>query len=89
MPVDPNIVPLLDLLATVPPMSEGTPEEARAAFRQLTVAARQPDQVVPVWSVENTTIPGLAGDLRARVPPGAGRAGADGRAVPRQRLGHR
>jgi acetyl esterase len=67
MPVDPHIAPLLDLLKTLPPMSEGTPEAAREAFRQLTVAARQPDQVVPVGSVEEITVPGPAGDLRARV----------------------
>lgn len=67
MPVDPNIVPLLDLIKTLPAMSEGTPEEAREAFRQLTVAGRQPEQVVQVRSVEDITIPGPAGDLRARV----------------------
>ncbi len=67
MPVDPHIAPLLELLATVPPMSEGSPEAAREAFRQLTVGGRQPEQVVPVGSVEDTTIPGPAGELAARV----------------------
>ncbi len=67
MPVDPHIAPLLELLETVPPMSEGSPEAAREAFRQLTVAGRQAEQVVPVRSVEDLTIPGPAGDLGARV----------------------
>jgi acetyl esterase len=67
MPVDPHIAPLLELLATVPPMHEGSPEEARAAFRQLAVGGRQPEHVVHVGSVEDLTIPGPAGDLTARV----------------------
>jgi len=67
MPVDPHIAPLLELLATVPPMHEGSPEEARAAFRQLAVAGRQPEHVVHVGSVEDLAIPGPAGDLAARV----------------------
>ena len=67
MPVDPHIAPLLELLATVPPMSEGSPEAAREAFRRLTVEGRRPEQVVQVGSVEDTTIPGPAGDLAARV----------------------
>ena len=67
MPVDPHIAPLLELLATVPPMHEGSPEEARAAFRQLAVGGRQPEHVVRVGSVEDLTIPGPAGDLDARV----------------------
>ncbi len=67
MPVDPHIAPLLELLATVPPMHEGSPEEARAAFRQLAVGGRQPEHVVRVGSVEDLTIPGPAGDLAARV----------------------
>lgn len=67
MPVDPHIAPLLELLASVPPMSEGSPEQAREAFRQLTVAARQPEHLVEVGSVSDVTIPGPAGDLAARV----------------------
>ena len=67
MPVDPHIVPLLDLIATAPPMHEGSPVDAREAFRKLTVEARQPDQVVPVDSVESVEIPGPDGPLAARV----------------------
>ncbi len=67
MPVDPHIAPLLEVLASVPPMSAGTPEEAREAFRRLTVDGRTPASVVPVRSVEETTVSGPEGDLPARV----------------------
>lgn len=67
MPVDPHIAPLLEVLATVPPMSAGTPEEARDAFRRLTVEGRPAEAVVPVHSVEELRIPGPEGDLPARV----------------------
>jgi len=67
MPVDPHIAPLLELLKSVPPMHEGSPEAAREAFRQLAVGGRRPDQVVPVASVEEVAIPGPAGDIGARV----------------------
>ncbi len=76
MPVDPQIAVLLDVIASVEakPMSEGTPEEARAGFRTLTVDLRDPAAVPAVASVEDTTVPGAAGDLPARVyrPDGAG-----------------
>ncbi|MGR6964616.1 alpha/beta hydrolase [Geodermatophilus sp. URMC 61] len=57
----------------MPPMHEGTAEAARAQFLALG-AARSPDQVVPVGAVEDTTVPGAEGDLRARVyrPEGEG-----------------
>ena len=69
MCVDPEIATLLELLAAaqLPPMSQGTPEEARATFTQLTVAGRQPADVVAVGSTEELSIPGPAGDLPARV----------------------
>ena len=65
MPVDPHIAPLLDLLASVPSMSEETPEQAREGFRRLTLGSRR--QVVEVGSVSELVIPGPAGDLAARV----------------------
>jgi acetyl esterase len=65
MPVDPHIAPLLDLLASVPSMSEETPEQAREGFRRLTLGSRL--QVVEVGSVSELVIPGPAGDLAARV----------------------
>ncbi len=56
-----------------PPIYEGTPEAGRAAYRQMTVGARAPEQVVPVASAEDRVIPGAEGDLRVRVyrPEGA------------------
>jgi acetyl esterase len=73
-PVDPHIAPLLELLATVPPMHAGSPDEAREAFRKLSVGGRQPEHVVPVGSVEEIVIPGPTGDIGARVyrPEGEG-----------------
>jgi acetyl esterase len=69
LPVDPHIGGLLELLASAGnrPMHQGTPEEARAAFRLLTVDSRQPQHVVPVGSVEDRAVPGPDGDLRVRV----------------------
>src|SRR4051795_1034580 len=60
--------------AGVPPMYEGTPEAGRASFLALTAGARTPEQLVPVASSEDSTVPGAAGDLRARVyrPEGGG-----------------
>ena len=69
MPVDPEIAALLKMMADAdaPPMHEMTPEQARASFRALTVDYRRPEDVVPVGSTEDATVPGAAGDLRARV----------------------
>jgi acetyl esterase len=67
VPVDPQIAELLTVLAAAPPLHEGSPEQAREVFRQMTVAARRPEHVVPVASTEDRTVPGATGDLRARV----------------------
>jgi acetyl esterase len=76
VPVDPSIAAALAMLesAGVPPMYEGTPEAGRASFLALTAGARTPEQLVPVASSEDSTVPGAAGDLRARVyrPEGDG-----------------
>ena len=76
MPVDPPIGALLTMLNDMgaPPLSQGTPGAARAAYRQLTVDARTPEQLVPVASTEDRTVPGAQGPLRARVyrPGGEG-----------------
>ncbi|NYJ08326.1 alpha/beta hydrolase fold domain-containing protein [Petropleomorpha daqingensis] len=76
MPVDPQIAAVLALLDSsgLPPMYEGSPEEGRAAFLALTADARTPEQVVPVGAVEDRTVPGADGELRARVyrPEGEG-----------------
>lgn len=69
MPLDPHLAGLLDMLAAggAPPMSAGTPEQARAGFRALTVDLRDPASVPEVASVEETTVPGGDGPRPARV----------------------
>jgi acetyl esterase len=74
MPLDPELAGLITLVEAGTPMSEQTPEEARASFRTLAVGFRKPEDVVPVASVEDTTVAGAEGDLAARVyrPTGDG-----------------
>lgn len=69
MPLDPAIQGMLALLESLdrPSMAEGTPEQARRAFRTLTVDLRQPDAVVPVGGIEDITVPGPDHRLPARV----------------------
>jgi len=66
-PVDAHIAPLLEVLAAAPPMHAGSPQQAREAFRRLTLGGREPEHVVVVGSVEETRVPGPGGQLRARV----------------------
>jgi len=74
MPLDPDLAKLIDLVEAGTPMSQQTPDEARASFRTLAVGFRKPEHVVPVGSVEDTTVPGAEGELPARVyrPEGRG-----------------
>jgi acetyl esterase len=67
VPVDPQIAELLTLIASAPALHEGSPEQGREVFRQMTVEARRPEHVVPVGSTEDRAVPGATGDLRARV----------------------
>jgi acetyl esterase len=69
MPLDPHLKSLLDFLASagLPPMSQGTPETARAGFRALSVDTRPVDALPPVASVEDITVPGGDGPRPARV----------------------
>jgi acetyl esterase len=71
MPLDPEIQAMLAALASmnVPPMSQGTPEAARAGFRFMTVDMRQsrPETIVPVKETEDVVIPSDAGDIAARI----------------------
>ena len=69
MPVDPVIQTVLEAIETMgaPPISDGPPERARAAFRQLTVGIRQPSQVVAVGEVTDTTVDGGDGPIPARI----------------------
>ncbi|WGL53237.1 alpha/beta hydrolase [Nocardioides sp. BP30] len=69
MPLDPELAALLDFLsaAGTPPMSEQTPADARAGFRTLTVDLRDPSLLPPMAQVEDSTVPGPAGDIPIRV----------------------
>jgi acetyl esterase len=68
MPLDPAVQGMLALLESLnrPPMSQGTPEAARQAFRMLTVDLRQPDAVVQVGAVDDLKVPGEMETLAAR-----------------------
>ena len=74
MPLDPELAGLIALVEAGTPMSQQTPEQARASFRALAVDLRRPEHVVPVGSVEDTTVVGATGELDARVyrPDGEG-----------------
>lgn len=76
MPLDPHLAGLLELIAAAgqPPMSQQTPEAARAGFRVMTVDLRDPASVPEVASVEDVEVPGGDGPRPARVY----RPGADG-----------
>ena len=69
MPLDPEIQTVLAAMAAMnaPPLSQGTPESARAGFRFMTVDMRRPENVVPVKETEDVVIPTPDGDLPARV----------------------
>jgi acetyl esterase len=75
LPVDHEIAAVLQLLeAAGTPMHEMTPPQARDSFAALVVGGRRPEHVVPVASVQDTSIPGADGDLPARIyrPDAAG-----------------
>lgn len=69
MALDPELAALLDFLAGAgtPPMWEQTPADARAGFRTLSVDLRDPALLPEVAKVEDTTIPGPAGELPVRI----------------------
>ena len=50
-----------------PPLSNGTPEQARAGFRFMTVDLRDPAHLAQVEVIEQRTVPGGAGEVPARV----------------------
>jgi acetyl esterase len=76
VPVDPHIAAMLTMMdeAGIPPMYEGSPEAGRGLYLALTHGGRTPEQIVPVASTEDRTVPGADGDLKARVyrPEGDG-----------------
>jgi len=67
--LDPHLAELLTFMdaAASTPMWAGTAEEARTAFRTLTVDLRDAASVPEVASVEDVTVSGGDGDLPARV----------------------
>jgi len=69
VPLDPQVQEMLALLDSLnlPPISHGTAESARAAFRNLTVDARQPGSVAQVGSVEDLHVDGATGPMAARI----------------------
>ena len=69
MPLDPEIQALLAAMASLnaPPLSQGTPDVARAGFRFMTVDMRQPEHVIPVKETEDIRIPTSHGDIAARI----------------------
>ena len=76
MPLDPQLKDMLAFIesAGYPPMEEGTPAAARQGFRVMAVDMVKPEDVVPVGSVEELTVPGGAGERDARLykPEGDG-----------------
>ena len=50
-----------------PPLSAGTPEQARHGMRAMTVDIRDPATLAPVRSTSELLVPGPAGDLPARL----------------------
>jgi acetyl esterase len=66
MPLDPQARSLLDQLEALgaPPLSQQTPEEARAGFAVLAAVAGPSEEPVPT---EDRSVPGPAGDIPVRI----------------------
>jgi acetyl esterase len=73
MPLDPQAQALLDMMAAAdaPPMTEQTPEEARAAMAMMSAVAGAPEKRA---RTEDRSIPGPHGDIPVRIyrPEGDG-----------------
>ncbi len=69
MPLDPQIAALLQVMAGngAGRLAEGTPEQARAFFDTGVLLMRDPATLAQVRSVEDSTIPGPAGDIPVRI----------------------
>ncbi len=74
MALDPQIATLLERVNALPPMSAGTPEQARESFRQLTELGAAMHPPPEVGEVSELEVDGGEGSLRARLyrPPEAG-----------------
>jgi acetyl esterase len=69
VPLDPPLAAVLQMLAAAdaPPMSHGTPAQARQGFRAMTVGLRDPQALAQVARVEERLVPGAEGQVAARV----------------------
>jgi acetyl esterase len=69
LPLDPDLRSLLGLLESLgrTAVSEGTPQQARADMRMLTVDLRPPEAVPPVASSEDVRVDGGQGTVDARI----------------------
>ena len=76
MPLDPHLAGVLKMMADAgkKPTYEGTPAEGRTGYLALTIGTRTPEQLVPVASVQDTSVDGAAGPRKARIyrPEGTG-----------------
>ncbi|RQR52520.1 alpha/beta hydrolase [Burkholderia sp. Bp9125] len=68
MALDLHLAGFLESLAGsgAKPLPQSTPEEARGLMLHLAQAVRAPETIVDLHSVEDLTIPGASGSLRAR-----------------------
>ena len=68
MPLDPPLAAVLDLMAASgsPSMASGTPEQARAGLRAMTVDLRDPATLAQVGVVEDGTVAGPDGPVPVR-----------------------
>ena len=66
-PLDSQIADLLALFAKGEPLESFDPPTARAMYRAMTVGGRGGEPLMSVKSVEDTLIPGPAGDIAVRI----------------------
>src|SRR4051794_40495255 len=70
VPLDPPVAAVLEMLAnsgTPMSMVDGTPQQARDAFRTMTFGIRDAATLPQVRSAEDRTIPGPGGDISIRI----------------------
>jgi acetyl esterase len=69
VPLDPALAAVLQMMAdtNAPPMSNGTPGQAREGFRFMTVGMRDPASLAQVGTIEDRNVPGGAGEVPARI----------------------
>ncbi len=70
MPLDPNLVPLLQMMEGAPALSDGTPEQARQALSTLMVQMLDPSTVIEVADVTDGEVASVP--VRVYRPAGGG-----------------